>query len=75
MLARTLQAARRTPPRAAALSVGPSPDPGAPSGAADASAEQHWLDRRLPGARPWLESKNREWWIKGVEARCRQVAC
>ncbi len=74
MLARTVHAVRRTPPCAAALSVGPLPDPEAPSGAAEASEEQHWLDRRLPGARLWLEAKNREWWIKGVEARCRQVA-
>ena len=33
--------------------------------------EQHWLDRRLPGAREWLEAKNRAWWIKGIEWRCR----
>ncbi|KAI3434816.1 hypothetical protein D9Q98_002873 [Chlorella vulgaris] len=33
----------------------------------------HWLDRRFPGIRLWLEDKNREWWIKGlVQARCKQ---
>ena len=33
-------------------------------------APAHWLDRLLPGARHWLEDKNRAWWIKGmVEGR------
>lgn len=35
--------------------------------------EGHWLDRYAPGARHWLEDKNRTWWIKGLVAgRCKQ---
>ena len=34
--------------------------------------QQHWLDKHFPGAREWLERKNREWWIKAlVDARCK----
>jgi len=36
------------------------------------STEPHWLDRRLPGAREWLENKNRDLWLKGIGERCRQ---
>ena len=33
--------------------------------------EQQLLSRLFPGARQWLEGKNRRWWLKGVQARCR----
>ena len=33
--------------------------------------QQHWLDRRFPGLREWLEAKNRRWWLKGMSAWCR----
>lgn len=32
---------------------------------------KHWLDQRFPGAREWLEAKNRRWWLKGLTAWCR----
>ena len=41
------------------------------AGATCTAPEQHWLDKRLPGAREWLEAKSRAWWLKGVELRCR----
>lgn len=31
--------------------------------------QRHWLDRRLPGARQWLEAQNRRWWLRGLLAR------
>ncbi|KAL3141996.1 hypothetical protein ABBQ32_004639 [Trebouxia sp. C0010 RCD-2024] len=31
-------------------------------------SRQHWLDRRFPGLREWLEAKNRRWWLKGLQA-------
>lgn len=34
--------------------------------------QQHWLDRRFPGVRQWLEAKNRRWWLKGITAWCRK---
>ena len=34
-------------------------------------SQQHWLDRRFPGLREWLDSKNRRWWLKGMQAWCR----
>ncbi|DBB11027.1 hypothetical protein WJX82_004838 [Trebouxia sp. C0006] len=34
--------------------------------------QQHWLDRRFPGLREWLEAKNRRWWLKGITAWCRK---
>ncbi|DBA78083.1 TPA: hypothetical protein ACH3X2_008056 [Trebouxia sp. C0005] len=34
--------------------------------------QQHWLDRRFPGLREWLEAKNRQWWLKGITAWCRK---
>lgn len=47
----------------------------APKGYCDAylaATQVHWLDRRFPGVRLWLEDKNREWWISGlVQARCK----
>ena len=33
-------------------------------------SRQHWLDRRLPGLREWLDAKNRKWWLKGMQAWC-----
>ena len=78
-----LAAVRRSQPHlrlAAALSAGreaPDAHPGeagaqpGTAGEACAATEQHWLDRRLPGAREWLEAKSRAWWLKGVELRCR----
>lgn len=34
----------------------------------NALQQQHWLDRRLPGLREWLQTKNRQWWLKGMQA-------
>ena len=31
-------------------------------------SRQHWLDRRFPGLREWLDAKNRRWWLKGLQA-------
>ena len=39
--------------------------------AATASARQHWLDKHFPRARPWLQRKNIQWWLRGVQARCK----
>ncbi len=36
-----------------------------------ASGAGHWMDRRLPGARRWLQDKSLEWWLRGVQARCK----
>lgn len=38
---------------------------------AAASAPQHWLDRHFPAARQWLQQKNIQWWLRGVQARCK----
>ena len=38
-------------------------------------SRQHWLDRLFPGAREWLERKNREWWLSAVQSRCRSALC
>ena len=38
------------------------------------ATQQHWLDRKFPGLREWLEAKNRRWWLKGITAWCR-CAC
>ncbi|KAK9810640.1 hypothetical protein WJX73_006470 [Symbiochloris irregularis] len=35
-------------------------------------APSHWLDQRFPGLRQWLDRKNRTWWLKGIQARCRE---
>ncbi len=40
----------------------------APKAGADAT---HWLERRFPTAKIWLQEKNRQWWIRGIQARCR----
>ena len=39
-----------------------------------ASSAGHWMDRRLPGARRWLQDKSLEWWLRGVQARCKCAA-
>jgi hypothetical protein len=39
--------------------------------AAAGSARQHWLDKHFPSARPWLQRKNIQWWLRGVQARCK----
>lgn len=39
--------------------------------AAAASAPKHWLDRHFPKARQWLQQKNIQWWLRGVQARCK----
>ena len=46
----------------------PLPDDGA---AAAPPGAQHWLDRRLPGTREWLQQNSLNWWLHGVEARCK----
>lgn len=38
---------------------------------AEAAPQQHWLDRRAPSVRQWLQSKSLGWWLRGVQARCR----
>lgn len=38
---------------------------------AEAAPQQHWLDRRAPSVRQWLQSKSLDWWLRGVQARCR----
>ena len=48
-------------------------DKGAQSSASLPVAPKHWLDRRFPGVREWLEAKNRQWWLKGLTAWCRYV--
>ena len=34
--------------------------------------QQHWIDKMFPGVRDWLEAKNREFWFRGLEERCRR---
>ena len=46
------------------------PLPGDSNHAASGAAG-HWMDRRLPGARRWLQDKSLEWWLRGVQARCK----
>lgn len=43
-----------------------------PSDTHNSAYQQHWLDRRFPGLREWLDAKNRRWWLKGLQAwyRC-----
>ena len=36
-----------------------------------ASSAGHWMDLRLPGARRWLQDKSLQWWLRGVQARCK----
>ena len=44
-----------------------------PQPTAAAISTTHWLDRYFPSARPWLEERNRRWWVQGlVEARTRE---
>lgn len=35
--------------------------------------DTHWLDRAFPGARQWLESKNRAWMVHNTTAAARLV--
>jgi hypothetical protein len=35
------------------------------------TSRQHWLDKHFPSARPWLQRKNIQWWLRGVQARCK----
>ena len=37
------------------------------------ASDKHWLDRAFPGARQWLESKNRAWMIHNTTAAARSV--
>jgi hypothetical protein len=39
--------------------------------AAAGSARQHWLDKHFPSARPWLQRKNIQWWLRSLETRCK----
>ena len=39
--------------------------------AAAGSARQHWLDKHFPRARPWLQRKNIQYWLRGVQTRCK----
>lgn len=42
-----------------------------PADAAAATARQHWLDKHFPSARPWLQRKNNQYWLRGVQTRCK----
>lgn len=48
----------------------PSASAASESAATDPRA-QHWMDRHFPKAREWLQQKNIQWWLRGVQARCR----
>lgn len=44
--------------------------PSTPGGEGRSGPQQHWLDRYFPAIRPWLEERNRRYWLKGlIEAR------
>ena len=59
------------PERQVAQHGGPSRPPLPGDSKHAAISDGHWMDRRLPGARRWLQDKSLEWWLRGVQARCK----
>ena len=59
------------PGRLAVSHDGPARPPLPGDSASVIGSDGHWMDRRLPGARRWLQDKSLEWWLRGVQARCK----